>query len=1028
MNARDERGAWTRAAASLALSLVLAMGGVPSPALAEAREEAGAAVQAVSKGANASGIESASGMTSESDAGGFGAATGTTSGATAGIAADDGAFGAQGTSAQGLDVGEEPAAGNPAGGESTNVSSADANTAEDLAAEDLVAEDPAATNSAATSPAATAEETASEILALVGEDASAANIVRALAERLSADELLATSEDVARAFAATAQALDLACLVVHSEGDTWWNMVEVEGAWYHVDAAWQGETPIDLVGDETLRSIDPVRATWTTSDEEEAPVAGADYAKAEDPATEESQQADSKQAGSQQADSKEGPEAAERAVAEPTNKEGSQGADQGQGQGDPIQIAEADVIKIADQTYTGSQIKPDVVVMHDGTQLVLDTDYTVTYGENVRVGEGTVTVEAQGLYAGKVTATFKIVAVSLKDVAIKLEKTSYAYTGAVIKPKVLSVTLNGTKLKEGTDYKAPAYASNKNVGTATVTITGIGNYKDTAKTTFKITPLSVSKASVTGINAQYAWTGSQIKPVPTVKLGGKTLKRNTDYTLTYGANKAVGTGTVTIAAKKGSNYTGSVRKSFKIVQPAVAYRTYMQTYAWQAYSKDGETNGVTGQSKRVEALQVKLGKGFPVAGGVTYRTHVQSVGWTDWANDGQKSGTTGQSKRVEAVQIKLTGDMAKKYNVYYRTHVQNVGWTAWAANGQVSGSTGMSWRVEALQVKLVRKGQAAPKASGSNTTLKVVSNPGVTYHAHVQDRGWLDWVKNGRTAGTTGQSLRVEATEMKLGNNKIPGSITYAAHVQGKGWVDVSRDGETNGSLGESRRLEAMRVLLKGEVAKYFDVYYRAHVQGAGWLGWAKNSHDAGSVGAGKRMEAFEVRLVPKGAAAPGSTENPVVNNDWFVRKAEEERMRIMQADPMYQYAQGFSSPTGWLILVDCTTCNTAIFSGSRGNWYMRDKYLVGVGRYTSPSRHGVWSIGGRGYSFGGSDYTCYYWVSYYNDYLFHTVPCWAGTFDIKDPRLGEHVSAGCVRQPFDKAKWLYDNIPAGTTVVVYDA
>ena len=60
------------------------------------------------------------------------------------------------------------------------------------------------------------------------------------------------------------------------------------------------------------------------------------------------------------------------------------------------------------------------------------------------------------------------------------------YTGKAIKP-ALKVTYNGKSLKQGTDYTL-SYANNVKVGTATVTITGIGAYSGTKTATFKIVP------------------------------------------------------------------------------------------------------------------------------------------------------------------------------------------------------------------------------------------------------------------------------------------------------------------------------------------------------------------------------------------------------------------------------------------------------------------------------------------------------------------------------------------------------------
>ena len=332
---------------------------------------------------------------------------------------------------------------------------------------------------------------------------------------------------------------------------------------------------------------------------------------------------------------------------------------------------------------------------------------------------------------------------------------------------------------------------------------------------------------------------------------------------------------------------------------------------------------------------------------------------------------------------------------------------------------------------LLPKGAKAPgrvASISSNVKFRALTRGGVTYSSYVKDQGWQDWKKTGQTSGTKGESRRIEAIKAKLAANSSlapTGSIVYRAYQQGEAWADWAADGAKSGNGG--RRTEAIQFKLKGQAAKYQDVWYRAYVQGEGWLGWAKNGQSAGTMGAARRLEAYQVRILPKGSEAPGSTENRFMDAAALKRKAEEEAIRAEQSDPVYWDAQGYYSPTSWLLMVNCTECSLTILKGSQGNWHKYDKYLVGVGRWENPSKHGVWSVGARGYSFGGGDYTCYYWVQYYNDYLFHTVPCWRDTFDIKDNRLGEHVSAGCVRQPFDKAIWLYNNIPSGTTVVVYD-
>ncbi len=685
-------------------------------------------------------------------------------------------------------------------------------------------------------------------------------------------------------------------------------------------------------------------------------------------------------------------------------------------------------ISVDDQTYTGKALEPEVKVTLGDVSLVAGTDYRVSFENSTNVGTATVTVEGMGTYSGSVKGMFQIKAASIKAATVSVARSSYTYTSKAIRATP-QVVLGGVTLKANTDYTV-SYKDNVNVGTATVTIKGKGNYTGTTTAIFRITAARISKATAKAI-AKQAYTGKSVKPSVSLTFGGKRLT-NADYTLTYANNVKVGTATVTVRGKR--NFTGTKKLTFKVVAPSVSYMVHVQRSGDQAWRKDGAVAGTSGLSRRLEAIRIKLGSGFPVSGGISYRTHVQGIGWQDWQSDGALSGTSGQSKRLEAIRIKLTGAMASKYDVYYRVHAQNVGWMAWAKNGATAGTSSMSWRLEAIQVTLVPKGGNAPgnvDGIASATSLKAFSKGSITYRSYLQGTSWQDWKGMGAVSGTGGESRRIEAIQAKLSSNSsiaLSGSIQYRTNLQDSGWTEWSADGATSGTTGQSRRVETMQVKLTGQAGKYLDVWYRAYVQDIGWLDWTKNGQSAGTIDSCKRLEAYQMRLVPKGGAAPGSTAKSVWTKDDFDRKAEAEALAREQADPMYWAAQGYYSPTNWLLMVDCTTCSLGIFKGSRGNWRFHDKYLVGVGRYESPSRHGVWSIGGRGYSFGGSDYTCYYWISYYNDYLFHTVPCWRGTFDIKDPRLGEHVSAGCVRQPFDKAIWLYNNIPYGTTVVVYDA
>lgn len=149
-------------------------------------------------------------------------------------------------------------------------------------------------------------------------------------------------------------------------------------------------------------------------------------------------------------------------------------------------------------------------------------------------------------------------------------------------------------------------------------------------------------------------------------------------------------------------------------EPILTYRTHVQKYGWQEWKYNGEMSGTSGESKRLEGIEINL-TNKPYWGDIVYTTHVQSYGWqgklddhNTWKSNGEMSGTSGESKRLEAICIDLDGRIADYYDVYYRVHAQNYGWLGWAKNGDPAGTAGESKRLEGIQIVVVKKGAAVP--------------------------------------------------------------------------------------------------------------------------------------------------------------------------------------------------------------------------------------------------------------------------------------------------------------------------------
>ena len=220
-------------------------------------------------------------------------------------------------------------------------------------------------------------------------------------------------------------------------------------------------------------------------------------------------------------------------------------------------------ITVPSVTYNGKAQKPAVTVKYNNYKFKNGTDYTLSYKNNTKIGTATVTVKGKGKLSGTKSVTFKINAKPIKNAVITYNN-SLTYNGSTLSPAV-TVKYGNATLKKNTDYTV-AYSNNVNAGTGTITITGKGIYGGSVKKTFTIKKLGISATAVSGMGNK-VYTGSVIKPVPAVKVGGRTLKNGTDFTVSYKNNTEPGTATLKVTGK--GNYSGSVSKTFKITARAI---------------------------------------------------------------------------------------------------------------------------------------------------------------------------------------------------------------------------------------------------------------------------------------------------------------------------------------------------------------------------------------------------------------------------------------------------------------------------
>ena len=137
----------------------------------------------------------------------------------------------------------------------------------------------------------------------------------------------------------------------------------------------------------------------------------------------------------------------------------------------------------------------------------------------------------------------------------------------------------------------------------------------------------------------------------------------------------------------------------------------------------------------------------------------------------------------------------------------------------------------------------------------------------------------------------------------------------------------------------------------------------------------------------------------------------------------------MFEKAQGYYSDTGYLILCSLATQRTAVFKGSKGKWTLMREMIVSTGAPINPTPKGEYKTTVHTEHFNSYGVRAWYATGFIGGlYLFHSSP-----YEIDseprvctDDRLGEPHSHGCVRMKLEDAKWMYDNLPLRTKVVIF--
>ncbi|MFA5015191.1 MAG: L,D-transpeptidase family protein [Actinomycetota bacterium] len=146
----------------------------------------------------------------------------------------------------------------------------------------------------------------------------------------------------------------------------------------------------------------------------------------------------------------------------------------------------------------------------------------------------------------------------------------------------------------------------------------------------------------------------------------------------------------------------------------------------------------------------------------------------------------------------------------------------------------------------------------------------------------------------------------------------------------------------------------------------------------------------------------------------------------EEIRNEVENSEQTGDEEIDFSSSDNFRIDVDLSAQKVFIFYKDNP---IREMICSG-GTEEKPTPPGEFTTTQRGYSFYNEKYKmgAYYWIRFYYDYLFHSVPFDENHEFIQEEidKLGTPASHGCIRLKLDEVKWMYDMLPLGIKVRIY--
>lgn len=636
-------------------------------------------------------------------------------------------------------------------------------------------------------------------------------------------------------------------------------------------------------------------------------------------------------------------------------------------------------------TYTGNAIVPTVSVSDGVTMLRENTDYTVSCVDNINAGTATAIISGTGTYTGSSALHYTIAASGISSSTVTLSRTSYTYNGKTHTPSV-TVKANGTPLKQDTDYTV-AYSSNKNAGTSSVTITGIGNYTGSLKKTFAITAASMSKCKVSLPKTSYTYSGTAKTPSVTVRFNDRKLKKDRDYSVAYKKNVSAGIGKVVVTGI--GNFQKSVTKTFTIKPKDISKVSLKLSRASYTFNGNRKTPSVT---VKYAKKTLKKGKDYTVKYKNNKKAGVAVVSVTG------KNNYTGTATKTFDI-------CPQRPNLYNIGHDGKKIILTWESDKSVSNyeiwrkDSGGRWKV------IQTVGGSASSFSDSST-----AGYGSSYQYRI--RSYVR-VSPAKIYSAYSKTVRAKIQEGAPTITSVtPASsssftITWKQVPDADGYILFRRK-------NSSSKWKKAATVTSGGKTSYTDT---SLAYGKTYTYTLKSYKKSGSktITSAHDPNGFTARLSYKSKYVDGyklyydAAGNLIRDVDGIIGRQSSYYIKInKQANTVTVYAK--DGDRGYTVPVKA-------FAASTGT-------ATPLGTYFTPAKYRWHSL--------QHNVEGQWCTRITGGILFHSV--WYYSRDkttlssVQYNKLGTTASAGCCRLTCAASKWIYDNCPLGTKVTIYNA